>query len=284
MDRNKFLIYAQLRWTNVNTLSHYLGLAKRLEAYWEGTELTQTTVNSFLASISRNQSYGNPLYTAFIKAYLECYKEDLDTAGRTIKVIRPTSHKLKLLNPKYLEVEDVNRLIKEMPDAQLKIIIRLFFETGLRCSELLAVKATDIDFGERTIKGIGKHNKEFKVKFSPKSLEWLVEWYEKCPYPDYPFKLLKKNGEPYANQPFALWDRMWRRARKIGFEKVTPHMLRHSLGYYLRKNLKLDLIQIKTKLRHESVATTQIYAPASQEEVDDLLDHKMFKVDDEEED
>lgn len=282
MNPEKFETYAKVRWQNENTRRQYLLLAKRVLPYWVDGQITQDTINNFQASISHNQSYGNTLYSAFLKSYLDCYQEDIEAAGQSVRVIRPTSRQAKhygqAVKYKFLTKEDVEYLMEHMPTTQMKVIIRMLFETGLRCSELLNIKNTDIDFGNRIITGVGKGNVKFDVKFSPETQRILIDWYDVCPDPEHPFKMYKRNGKPYVNQPFALWYHMKRQAEQIGIENVHPHRLRHALGYFLRKDMRLDLSQIKTKLRHQDITTTQIYAPATKEEVDDIIDKEVFGV------
>lgn len=278
VDKTKFANYAQLRWSNYNTRYNYLTLSRRIEKYWDGDQITQETIDGFLREISELPSYGNSKHRAFLKAYIDCYQDDIDDAGIKIKLIKHTSRQRKKLGYKFLEREQVNELLRKMQDPQMKIISRLFFETGLRLSELTSIRSEDIDFGLREMRGIGKGNREFLVRFSPRSLDWLVSWYDKCPLPERPFAMYKKDGGVCKNQGCALRRKLDRELKRAGLGHMTPHQLRHSLGHFLRAELGLDLVQIKTKLRHESITSTQIYAPATAAEVDGVIDEKMFKI------
>lgn len=282
MDPNKFYEYAKLRWPNKTTRQSYEGLARRIEKLWDGPNLTQDTFDRFQHSIARNDSYRNPLYFAFMRNYLQCYEDELLALGIKIKIVKPTSRKLQKTDKyKFIPVEDINKLLRGMENIQLKLMIRLLFETGLRRTELLNVKGEDIDFTLRTIRGIGKGNKEFLVKFSPISQEWLATWWEKCPNSEYPFIFYKKGSPiPSKNQGHAFWYYLSNEAEKLGMV-VTPHMLRHSLAHHLRSKLNFDLMEIKEVMRHSSVSSTQIYAPATREEVDSKMDKELFKVEDE---
>jgi integrase len=277
MNKEKFYEYAKLRWTNKVTRKSYEGLAKRIELFWDGSNLTQETFNRFQHSIARNDSYRNPLYFSFMRNYTQCYEEDLLAQGIHIKIVKPTSRKLqKSQKYKFIPVEDINRLLKGMKHMQLKVMIRLLFETGLRREELLNVKGEDIDFTERSIKGLGKGNKEFVVKFSTVSQEWLTHWWGHCPNTEYPFLFYKKGNPIEArNQGHAFWYFLNKESKKLGMV-VTPHMLRHSLAHHLRSKLNFDLMEIKEALRHTSVASTQIYAPATREEVDERMEKEFF--------
>ena len=281
MDPKKYYTYAKLRWTNPNTLKCYSTTARKLEAYWINGIITQETINLYLSSISRNKSYGNPFYYSFLRGYLECYREDLRIRRIRLQIIKPTSRRLTNKNYKFLTLEDVRYILEHLQNPHLSLIVRLFFETGLRVSELLKVRLKDIDFGARTIKGIGKGNKAYEVKFSPKTREILQRWVDSCPRRDQPFMFFNRTHEyPVKNQAFACWYHLNRAGEKIGFEGIHPHRFRHALGYFLRKDIRLDLSEIKEKLRHSDISSTQIYAPATKEEVDRKIDKLVFKVKD----
>ena len=72
------------------------------------------------------------------------------------------------------------------------------------------------------------------------------------------------------------WEMLRDSAEEAGFHKVHPHRIRHSLGRFLR--LKgFDMEQIRVKLRHDSLNTTQIYTQATLDEVHKKEDEELFK-------
>lgn len=291
MDKIKFYEWARTRWSNDNTRRQYSILAKRLEKYWETDEndtpqLTQKSINDFREEYRNNRSSNNTLYKAFIKNYLECYQEELDKQG--IKIINPKdrSRKPNIIRRKFLEKDEIDYLLATVRDKQLNLMLRLYFECGLRCSELLRIRREDINLVNRTLRGLGKGQLPFLTKFSPVSGELLQEWIGICYNPDYPFLFYTSYGERYPckNQAWTCWYRIKKLGKTYGFvgeDRLFPHRIRHALGHFLRCDLEMDIVQIKEKLRHSSVNTTMIYVPATSEEVDGIIDEKVFFVESE---
>lgn len=287
MDKDKFRIYIDLKWSNQRTADEYRHLARRIEAYWEGDKVTQNTINNFQAELLASCHTGrlNSLPMAFLKHYIQCYEEDCEDAGmRRLKLIRPASRMLqRATRYKFLTKEEINSLLRSITDPYLKVVIRLMFETGLRVSEIANIRDKDIDYKTRTITGIGKGNKEFKVRFSMTSYDNLILWQRRPHHNvDYPFRLFFGHVAPkeHKNQRAAIWKLFAAHLKEIHFPKhVSPHQIRHSFGTYLRRDLGLDLMQIKTAMRHASVNSTQIYVPATDEEVADILEKKMLNRD-----
>jgi len=181
---------------------------------------------------------------------------------------------------KFIELGTMKFLENNLPDGQLRIMIRLYFETGLRLMELINVKLLDLDIGGRAINGIGKGGKPYRVRYSPKTRELLAKWLDTCPNKAYPFMFYRRRSmTPLRNQASACWYYFMTRSKQLGIDGVHPHRFRHALGHYLRADKGFDLSQVKEKLRHADISTTQIYSPATQEEVDDKIDKEVWKVD-----
>ena len=127
---------------------------------------------------------------------------------------------------------------------------------------------------ERYIWGIGKGNKPFKVHFSKKTSNDMREWLKLATSFNTPFKMYSSTGRALKNP----YDKLIRILKKEC--DITPHQIRHALGHYLRVYKGWDIVQIKEKLRHESIATTQIYAEATAEEIEEKEDIEIFEDED----
>jgi len=83
------------------------------------------------------------------------------------------------------------------------------------------------------------------------------------------------DGHMHPARSFQYW--LKKECKLLGIDNVHPHRLRHALGHHLSADLGFDLLEVKEKLRHATVATTQIYAKRSKEEVDKKIDKEMYK-------
>ncbi|WP_028377789.1 tyrosine-type recombinase/integrase [Leeuwenhoekiella sp. MAR_2009_132] len=144
-------------------------------------------------------------------------------------------------------------------------IITLFYATGMRRSELINLKLSDIDFSTGTIKVLGKRNKERLIPL----INWLenilkkylsvrlVSWGSV----DLPYLLLTDKGDKlYETFVYRIINRYFSEASKK--TKTSPHMLRHTFATHLLNN-GADLNAVKELLGHSSLAATQVYTHSS---------------------
>lgn len=142
-----------------------------------------------------------------------------------------------------------------------KAIIELFYATGMRKSELIQLKLSDVDFQEKRLKILGKRNKERIVPLIASSIhslkEYLIFRKELEITASNELLFLSKNGNKLS-QTFVY------RTINTYFsvistkEKKSPHILRHSFATHLL-NEGADLNAIKELLGHASLASTQVY-------------------------
>ena len=174
--------------------------------------------------------------------------------------------------PKPLYVEDVLQLLeynsrREDPLAiRDQAILELLYASGIRASELINLKGTDIDYRTMTIRVIGKGNKERIVPFSSAAGE-AVKRYQKELRPQLAEKNKndKKDMELFLSaQGKKLTVRGLEFILKVVEEKtgiylgLHPHALRHSFATHLLEN-GADLRMIQEMLGHETIDTTQVY-------------------------
>lgn len=155
----------------------------------------------------------------------------------------------------YATPKEIYRFISEV-DLQTGLAILLMFEGGLRVSEMLSVKWADIDFNKNRIKVLkGKGNKFREVIFSEFTKELLYKYSEYCESENL-FTFTRQNWY------YKLYEKS---KEKLGI-KITPHMLRHSCGFYLRsQGWQLD--EIQQYLGHEDLSTTSIYTHLDKDKV-----------------
>lgn len=178
--------------------------------------------------------------------------------------------KLEKRLPSYLSEQEVERLLQAAQTDQTaqgqrnKIMLYLLYVTGMRISELVQVKISDIQFDDAFIKIHGKGGKERMVPL-PSSMMELLKTYIEHVHPklvslstDYLFPVsYRKQVKCITRQAFwGILKTIW--ARTGNTRSISPHLLRHSLATHLLKS-GADLRSLQLLLGHEQVATVQIY-------------------------
>ncbi len=182
--------------------------------------------------------------------------------------------KLEKRTPKFLTKEDLSIIFNSIDDSILgirnKLIIEILYSTGVRVSELINIDLLDINHDEKTIKVLGKGNKERFVLYGT-ALEKRLKDYFLYSREDLLSEktttklLLNKNG-------LVLTDRGVRKiidgiVKKTSLKQnVSPHVLRHTFATYLLKN-GADLRSVQELLGHESLAATQVYTHITNEQL-----------------
>jgi integrase/recombinase XerC len=150
-----------------------------------------------------------------------------------------------------------------------KLIIDLFYTTGMRRTELIHVKAVDVDLSNNTVKVLGKRNKERILPILPiikeQFLLYIRERSSLESIKDIEFLFLSKKGVK-LNDSFVY--RLINSYFSTVSEKVkkSPHILRHTFATHLLNN-GADLNSVKELLGHSSLASTQIYTHSSLSEL-----------------
>lgn len=169
--------------------------------------------------------------------------------------------------PEYLTLEEVDRLEDSMDMSKAesqrnRAIIEVLFSCGLRVSELVNLKLSDIFFEEKFIRVLGKGSKERLVPISDKAIHELQLWFtDRCHLDikrgeeDYVF--LNRRGHHLTRTMILIMIK--RQAEEAGIKKtISPHTLRHSFATALLKG-GADLRVIQALLGHEDIGTTEIY-------------------------
>lgn len=179
--------------------------------------------------------------------------------------------------PKFVKDIDIDKMFM-IPDTRNPLgqrnllIIRMLYATGVRVSELVNICIKDINIKERTIRILGKGNKERIVVFGNNTREILELYLNNGRYKlskgnnDYLF--LNKDGNKISD----------RYVRKIIDDiifkasitmHVSPHMLRHTFATDMLNN-GADLVSVKDLLGHESLNTTSIYTHVSDDKIREI--------------
>lgn len=183
--------------------------------------------------------------------------------------------------PYFLREAEMDRLIDQPQmwgddynNVRARTIIILFYETGIRLAELVALDCWDVDFVNHQVKVTGKRNKQRIIPFGEELESVLADY------------ILLRNEQPLQQEPaLFLNDKGCRISRtqvqllvKTHLSRVTtlkkrsPHVLRHSFATAMLNN-GAGLESVRRLLGHESVATTEIYTHTTFEQLKKVYDN-----------
>jgi integrase/recombinase XerD len=168
--------------------------------------------------------------------------------------------------PKFLDLDEVDRLLAQ-PDVTTprglrdKALISVLYATGLRVSELISLKLTNLHLGEGYLTCIGKGDKERIVPIGQEATEWvqryLADARPKLAPKSSPWLFVNARGGPLSRVGF--WKLLKEYGLKAGITRnISPHVLRHSFATHLLDR-GADLRAIQMMLGHADLSTTQIY-------------------------
>ena len=135
------------------------------------------------------------------------------------------------------------------------MIIDFFYVTGIRLSELINIKITDINFENSSVKILGKRNKERLIPLSTRSIKELELFIKKYKLNDYLFTDLR-GKRVYTKLVYRIVNKYL--AKITSIEKKSPHILRHTFATHMLNN-GADINAIKELLGHANLSATQVY-------------------------
>jgi integrase/recombinase XerC len=157
--------------------------------------------------------------------------------------------------------ETLNRTSENWKSFNTRLLITLFYNTGLRLSELIHLKPEQIDFYKSVIKVLGKGKKERIIPVSPALLEQIKEYMDKknSEFENAETEVLLVTEKGKKMYPKYAYLRVKEGLSGISaLSKKSPHVLRHTFATHLM-NHGADLSAVKELLGHSSLAATQVY-------------------------
>ena len=152
---------------------------------------------------------------------------------------------------------------EDYPQVRNRTIIELFYATGMRRAELIDLKISDIDFSQKTIKELGKRDKERVIPLIPSVLESIQKYLDVRKSMDTSelYLFLTDSGKKmYPKLVYNIINSYFSSATTK--QKKSPHVLRHSFATHLLDN-GADLNAVKELLGHAGLAATQVYTHSS---------------------
>lgn len=263
-----FQNYLKLSKYSTNYTTNILLLHGSLMHFTRG-ELTQENIDQYL------QVHNTHMARRAINLYID-YQKHIGTTPPPLTIKKLRKRRYFALDDISYTDQEIQELIHTANTPHDKLIIQLTYEGGLRVSETINIKRSDIDYDNNEIRVIGKGNKPRRVVFSKRTKSMLLDYLHTrdnfCPYLFIKeFNLVER--QMTRHQALHLIKRIAKKA--VPYKKATFHMLRHSRGRNLRE-ARVDTMTIKDYLGHKNVNTTQIYTQVDQQlvrdEVRNILD------------
>jgi site-specific recombinase XerD len=245
----------QTRNYSLRSIDTYLRLLNELEEYCKcsADEIMPDQVKDFLQYSIAERNLSTSYINQVISAVRILQKDVLGKDWETIRIKRP--RRIKRL-PVVLSKTEVKSVIETTRNLKHRTILAVIYSAGLRISELISLKPSDIDSERRQIRVLGKGNKYRYTLLSANTLDMLRMYWRAYRPAKYLFEGHIK-GLPVSRSTVQV---VFRKAiKKNGINKqATIHSLRHSFAtHLLESGVNLKIIQ--SLLGHSSLRTTSIY-------------------------
>jgi integrase/recombinase XerC len=282
----EFLLYiSQEKNFAENTYRSYKTDLKQLTTFWQSLNKDekqllslQTIVERYLVSL-----FYKKIKKSSIARKLSCLRSlELYLRKKNINLnIRVSRPKIERKLPIYLSIDEIFYLLDSIPEHELpskfpirdKAIFELLYATGVRCSELVAIRFNDIDMIKKQIRIMGKGKKERFVLFGEKAKKKIQEYIkDERPLKSSPADVvfLNHRNKPISTRSVQRIFQMFRSFLKTK-KHITPHKIRHSFAtHMLRQGTNLRIVQ--EFLGHKSLASTEKYTHISLQELTELCD------------
>jgi|TARA_B100000767_G_C19703779_1_gene509570 integrase/recombinase XerD len=271
------------RGLSANTLSAYRVdlrlLAHELSHY--DIEINQARKSDVLSFVSKRVASGIKArttarqissYRAFFQFLLRTNQIKIDP---TLDIDMP---RIGRTLPRTLTEDEVNELlqapnINDVIGHRDRAMLELMYATGLRVSELISLKLSQVNFNQGVVRVIGKGDRERLVPLGEESANWLQDFIDTSRKTilrkqQIDFLFPTKRGQCMSRQAF--WYAIKRYSKLAGIKKtISPHGLRHAFATHLL-NHGADLRVVQLLLGHSDLSTTQIYTHVARERLKDL--------------
>ncbi len=230
-------------------------------AYLKSKGLTGKSINRKISSLK-----------SFFKYHLRIGEIESTPMANVI------SPKMSKRLPVFVKEEDTRQMIlalgrstENWKSLNARMLITIFYATGMRLSELINLREKQIDAGKGQIKVLGKGNKERIIPVSPELVKDMRNYQhlkkKEFEQADDFFLVTEKGKKLYPKYAYLLVRQVLGEASTL--DKKSPHVLRHSFATHLMNN-GADLNAVKELLGHSNLASTQVYTHNTIEKLKDV--------------
>ena len=249
-------------------IEDYIDYLMKVRNVSESENISVDDIRSFLAHLKRDHISASSMSRKLsaIKSFHKFLVTNHYAKINVAKLISNPKQEKKL--PVVLSVEEIDMLLKgfDKEDSPLelrnKTMVELTYSCGLRVSELINMKISDIHLSMHIIDVYGKGKKERIVPIGDEGVHLIKKYLEVgrpklASMKSRDFLFLNREGNQMTRQMFFIIIK--KKAKEVGITKeISPHKLRHSFATHLLER-GLDLRLIQELLGHESISTTEIY-------------------------
>lgn len=241
------------------------------------TEVNHTVIRSWMVSLMEQKITArsvNRKITTLKTFYKFLLRQQMVSQNPMLKVLSP---KISKRLPVFVEKEKMNVLLDDtvfgldFEGQRNKLIIELLYASGMRLSELINLKLTDVDLYSCQLKVLGKRNKERIIPFSNSVKHQIQEYIALRPENNAEYLFINKKG-------LKLYEKLVYRVVNSYLSQVTtankksPHVLRHTFATHML-NSGADLNAVKELLGHANLSATQVYTHNTVEKLKNI--HKQ---------
>ena len=237
-------------------------------------KITSLNLNNYIANLfstGLKSSTINRKISSIKHFYLFLLKKKVIKNSPANEITTPKQEKYL---PTSMSEDEVESLLGS-PKSSIKIerrdkaMIEILYATGMRISELVNLKLTDIDFNRSVLKVFGKGSKERLVPYGEKAAEALSIYLEDRKQLDSKDVFLSNRGTKITRGAF--WQRLKIYIRRENLKSsISPHTLRHAFATHLL-NRGADLRSVQILLGHSDLSTTQIYTHIAKKRLGEIL-------------
>jgi len=270
MYQEQFLTYlsSEKRFSKHTIISYkndinqfFLFLSDQYQIKNQISEVTFQMVRGWVATLLENnispRSVNRKIST--LKTYFKfLIREEVIKESPMLKIVSPKSKKRL---PLFIEENKLELLLNEVSfddgfiGERDKLIIELFYVTGIRVSELIDITISDLNFDNCSVKVLGKRNKERLIPLSIRIIDDLELFIKKYKINNYLFTNLK-GKKVYTKLVYRVVKKYIGKISTIS--KKSPHILRHTFATHML-NHGADINAIKELLGHANLSATQVY-------------------------
>ena len=264
---------------SANSVDAYIRDVKKLADFAREKEKTELEIkrsdlSEFIYNISKSgvATRSQSRIISGIKAFYKyLIMEDYITMDPTELLESP---KIGMKLPDTLSIKEIDRLIAAIDLSKAegernRAILEMLYSCGLRVTELITLKLSNVSFVEGFIKVVGKGNKERLAPIGDTSLKYLniyineVRNHQKIQKGHEDIIFLNRRGKQLTR--VMIFTIIKKLAEKISLKKnISPHTFRHSFATHLIQG-GADLRAVQEMLGHESITTTEIYTHIDKE-------------------